>query len=93
MSQVARPQATKYEVRQIEATHDGIGWSWNQSWHLGYFYTRSDNVGQALTRFLKKEKGITSKRGRTRIEEYWPYTEILDRKDQEPLFAAIAEEK
>lgn len=80
----------KYEVRQIEAWADGEdGWNWNQSWHMGFFYTSSENVGKALTHYLKTQKGITFKRNRTVFFHEFPYTEILDRKDKEPLFAAI----
>ena len=87
----------KYEVRQVEAWADGDdGWSWNQSWHMGYFYTRCETrkgIARAFAKYLKVRHKITFKRNRTLIEGNFDLLEIIDRKTHEPLFAAIWKEE
>ena len=81
----------KYEVRQISALHDGMSWYWNDSYHIGEFQTSSENVARALRRFLNN-RGIFLKPHTTVAVNDWNVTEIVDRSDGEPLFAAILQE-
>ena len=78
----------KYEVREIDAMHDGESWYWNSSLHMGEFTTRAKNEKRAFCDFLRK-KGIVFKVNRTLIDFDGEVYEILDRKTKEPLFAAI----
>ena len=78
----------KYEVREIDAMHDGESWYWNSSYHMGEFTTRAKNEKRAFCDFLRKN-GIVFKVNRTLIDFDGDVYEILDRKTKEPLFAAI----
>ena len=79
----------KYEIREIDAMHDGESWYWNTSYFYGIMNTRAKNVKRAFTAYLRREHGIVFLRNRTRIEYDGDVYEILDRKTGEPLFAAI----
>lgn len=78
-----------FEVRQIEAWHDGNDWYWNNSWHIGDFETAAANERKAFTRWLKRKHGITFKNNRTLIEFDGDNYTIIDRKSKEPLFNAM----
>lgn len=97
MARHASEPASRYEVRQVEAWADGEEgtWTWNQSWHLGDFYTRRETragIARAFTKYLKTKHKITFKVNRTLIEGQYDLLEIVDRKTKEPLFAAIYHE-
>ena len=83
-----KPNATTYEVRQIDAWNDGEGWTYNETWNIGAFTTASADVPRAFRRALAN-LGISFYRGRT-VTEYDGFVfEIVDRATREPLFAAI----
>lgn len=94
MARHASEPASRYEVRQVEAwAGDEVGlWTWNQSFHLGDFYTRRETragIARAFTKYLKTKHKITFKHNRTLIVGNFDILEIVDRKTKEPLFAAI----
>ena len=82
---------TKYEIRQIDAWHDGF-WYWNDSFHIGEFKTASQNVNQPFIKALKK-LGITFQKGTIYIAYVGDISgdvlEVRNRKTDEPYFAAI----
>ena len=78
-----------YEIREIDALHDGECWTWNTSYNLGIMMTSARDERRAFTRYLQQRHGITFKRNRTRITWDGDVYEITDRKTGEPLFAAI----
>lgn len=86
-----QPVGDTYEVRQIDAWHDGEGWTYNETWHLGTFTTTGDPA-RALRRYLKDHHGVTFYRGRTVTEYDGDVYEICDRATRQPLFAAIPQE-
>ena len=79
----------KYEIRQIDAWNSPEGWTWNTSYLMGTMATSAENVGKAISRYLKQHHGITFKANRTRTQDDGNVIEIIDRKTGEPLFAAI----
>ena len=79
----------QYEVREIDALHDGENWTWNTSYYLGTMTTSAENIGKAMSSYLKRRHGITFKTNRTRTQDDGNVIEIIDRKTGEPLFAAI----
>lgn len=79
----------QYEVREIDAWSSPDGWTWNTSYYMGTMSTRAENVGKALSNYLKHHHGITFKANRTRTQDDGSIIEIIDRKTGEPLFAAI----
>ena len=79
----------QYEIRQIDAWNSPEGWTWNTSYLMGTMATSAENVGKALSRYLKQHHGIIFKANRTRTETDGSMFEIVDRKTKEPLFAAI----
>lgn len=89
---ITAPQPTPqaYEIRQIDAWHDGEGWTYNESWHLTSFTTTGDPA-RAFRRALAC-LGITFYRGRTATEYDGDVFEIVDRATREPLFCAIPQE-
>lgn len=79
----------QYEVREIDALHDGENWNWNTSYYMGTMSTNAQNTRKALSNYLKQYHGITFKANRTRTQDDGSVIEIIDRKTGEPLFAAI----
>lgn len=79
----------QYEVREIDALHDGENWTWNTSYYMGTMNTNAQNTRKALSNYLKRRHGITFKANRTRTQDDGSVIEIIDRKTGEPLFAAI----
>ncbi len=77
-----------YELRQVDAWHDGESWTYNESWHLGEFTTTAKDHARAFRAALAR-LGITFYRGRTVTEYDGDVYEIVDRATHEPLFAAI----
>lgn len=84
-----QPAPQAYEIRQVDAWHDGESWTYNESLYIGSFTTAGD-VPRAFRRALAK-LGITFYRGRTATEYDGDVYEIVDRATREPLFAAIPE--
>ena len=78
----------EYEVRQIDAWWYDDCWNWNDSYRLGTMKTASEDVGRALTGWLRR-KGFSFYKGRTLIEYDGDVYTIIDRKTKCPLFAAI----
>ena len=78
---------TKYEIRQIYVCNDGF-WYWNESYHIGYFKTASQNVNQPFMKALKKI-GITFPKGMVYIACDGDIFEVRNRKTDEPYFSAI----
>lgn len=85
-----QPAGDTYEVRQVDAWHDGEGWTYNATYHIGEFTTTGDPA-RAFRAALKR-LGITFHRGRTATEYDGDVYEIVDRATREPLFAAIPAE-
>lgn len=86
-----KPDATSYEIRQIDAYLYDDCWTYNTTYSLGSFCTASADIPRAFRRALAN-LGITFYRGRTRTEYDGDVYEITDRKTGEPLFVAIPEE-
>ena len=86
-----QPAGDTYEVREIDAWHDGEGWTYNTSYPLGTFTTTGDPA-RALRRYLKTHHGVTFYKGRTATEYDGDVYEIVDRATRQPLFAAIPQE-
>ena len=83
-----KPNATAYEIRQIDAyMYDGE-WTYNTTYRLGDFATASADVPRAFRRALAN-LGITFFKGRTRTEYDGDIYEIIDRETGAPMFAAI----
>ena len=87
---MSKPNATTYEVREIDAWFYDDCWVWNTSYHLGELTTTGD-VSRALRRALKR-LGVTFYRGRTVTVYDGDVYEIQDRATGQPLFAAIPQE-
>ena len=85
-----QPTGDTYDIRQVDAWHDGEGWTYNESWHLTSFTTTGDPA-RAFRRALAR-LGITFYRGRTATEYDGDVFEIVDRATREPLFCAIPQE-
>lgn len=83
-----KPNATAYEIRQIDAYIYDDEWTYNTTYRLGSFCTASADVPRAFRRALAN-LGITFFKGRTRTEYDGDIYEIIDRETGEPLFAAI----
>lgn len=83
-----KPNATAYEIRQIDAYIYDDEWTYNATYRLWDFTTASADVPRAFRRALAN-LGITFFKGRTRTEYDGDVYEIVDRKTGEPLFAAI----
>lgn len=79
----------RFEVRGIDAWLYDDEWVWDTSYFYGYFTTKGKNQAQAFTQYLARHHGIRFRKGRTRIEDDGDIITILDRRTQEPLFAAI----
>ena len=86
-----KPNATTYEIRQVDAIAYDDGWIYNESWHLGSFVTTSNDVPRAFRAALRR-LGVTFHPGRTRTEYDVDVYEIVDRESGEPLFCAVPEE-
>ena len=78
-----------FEVRGIDAWHDGNDWYFNETWPLGNYQTAARNERKAFTRYLKRKHGITFKNNRTLIKFDGDNYTIIDRKTKEPLFVAM----
>lgn len=85
-----QPAGDCYEIRQVDAWHDGEGWTYNESWEIGSFTTAGDPA-RAFRRALAK-LGVTFYRGRTATEYDGDVYEIVDRATRQPLFAAIPQD-
>lgn len=79
----------EYEVREIDALHDGEGWYWNTSYKMGTFLTKAKNEKRAFMDYLRRKHKIYFKLNRTLIESDGEIMEVIDRKTKEPIFAAI----
>ena len=78
----------KFEIRQIDAWYDGEAWTYNESFRIGEFSTRAENVKRAFCRALHG-LGVAFRRGCVVVVDDGELLEIQDRKSGEPLFAAI----
>ena len=87
------PQAIAevYEIRQVDAWHDGEGWYYNETWKLGSFITAAADVPRAFRRALAT-MGIKCQPHATRTEYDGDVYEIVYRKTGAPLFCAIPQE-
>ena len=78
----------KYEIRQIDAWFDNEAWTYNESFRIGEFSTKAENVKRAFLRALHN-LGIVFNRGRVVIVDDGDILEAQTRKSGEPLFVAI----
>ena len=78
----------KFEIRQIDAWFDGAAWTYNESFNIGEFSTKAENVKRSFCRALHN-LGIVFNRGRVVIVDDGDTLEAQNRKDGEPLFVAI----
>ena len=78
----------KFEIRQIDAWFDGDGWTYNESFRIGEFSTRVENVKRAFCRALHG-LGVVFYRGRVVVVNDGDLLEVQNRKSGEPLFVAI----
>ena len=86
-----KPNATAYEIRQIDAYLYDDCWTYNETYRLGSFCTASADVPRAFRRALAS-MGIRCQPHATRTEYDGDVYEIVDRKTGQPLFVAIPEE-
>ena len=78
----------KFEIRQIDAWFDGEEWTYNESFHIGEFFTKAKNVKRAFCRALHG-LGVVFYRGRVVVVDNGDLLEVQNRKSGEPLFFAI----
>lgn len=78
----------KFEIRQIDAWFDGEAWTYNESFRIGEFSTKAENVKRAFCRALHG-LGVVFYRGRVVVVDDGDLLEIQNRKSGEPLFVAI----
>ena len=78
----------KFEIRQIDAWCDGEAWTYNESFRIGEFSTRAENVKRAFYRALHG-LGVVFYRVRVIVVDDGELLEIQDRKSGEPLFVAV----
>lgn len=78
----------KFEIMQIDAWHDGEAWTYNESFRIGEFSTKAENVKRAFCRALHG-LGVVFRRGCVVVVDEGDLLEIQDRKSGEPLFAAV----
>ena len=78
----------KFEIRQINAWFDGEAWTYNESFRIGEFSTKAENVKRAFCRALHG-LGVVFRRGCVVVVDDGELLEIQDRKSGEPLFAAV----
>lgn len=82
----------KFELVKIDACgNKEEGFTYNQTFHIGYMQTRAENIKQAITRNLRVYHGIIFKRGAINIEFVYDgeFYEIRCRKTGIPLVTAI----
>lgn len=77
-----------YEIRQIDAWHDGEGWTYNESWHICDVKSAANDEKRLFMRALRRH-GIGFKRGAVRVDYDGSVYEIVNRKTYEPLFCMI----
>ena len=78
----------KFEIRQIDAWFDGEAWTYNESFRIGEFSTKAENVKRAIYQTIQKI-GVVFYRGRIVVVDEGDLLEIQNRKSGEPLFVAI----
>ena len=79
----------KFEIRQIDALFDGEAWTYNESFRIGEFFTKAENVKRAFCRALHG-LGVVFYRGRVVVVvDEGDLLEVQNRKSGEPLFVAI----
>ena len=78
----------KFEIRQIDAWFDGDGWTYNESFRIGEFSTKAENVKRVFCRALHS-LGVVFYRGCVVVVDDGDWLEIQNRKSGEPLFVAI----
>ena len=78
----------QYEIRQVDAMNDGEGWYYNETFKIGEFKTSAADHKTAFSKALRKI-GIVCKRGKCRIDFDGDIYEVVERKTNMPLFAAI----
>ena len=78
----------KYEIRQIDAWFDGEMWTYNESFRIGEFSTKAENVKRAFCRALHS-LGVVFYRGHVAVVDEGDLLEVQNRKSGEPLFVAI----
>ena len=78
----------KFEIRQIDAWFDGESWIYNESFPIGEFSTKAENVKRAFCCALHG-LGVVFYRGRVVVVDEGDLLEVQNRKSGEPLFVAI----
>ena len=82
-------QHLKYEIRTIEAWHDGDGWYYNQTWHVDCVEVRGEHVKEELLHF-KRKNNYVHKQGSVVMENVdGSMYELVVKKTGEPLMAFI----
>ena len=77
-----------FEIRRIDGLRLSEGWVWNNSVRLGAFKVPEGK--DAKKTFLKKLKKIaTLRKWRISAVDDWGAILIIDKKTQEPLYAAL----
>lgn len=79
-----------YEIRQVDAWRDVEGWTYNETWHLCDVKSGANDEKRLFLRSLHR-RGITLKKGRTKVSYDGSIWEVIDRKTLEPLFCMIPE--
>ena len=85
---VNKAAAAMYGMFQSDAWYDGEAWTYNESFRIGEFSTRAENVKRAFCRALHG-LGVVFYRGRVVVVDDGDCLEIQNRKSGEPLFVAI----
>ena len=78
----------KFEIRQIDAWFYDDCWNYNETFRIGEFTTKAENVKRAFCRALHG-LGVVFYRGRAVVVDEGDLLEIQNRKSGEPLFVAI----
>ena len=83
-----KADATRYEIRQVDAIAYDDGWNYNETWNIGTFATAAADVPRAFRRALEN-LGVLFVPHKTATVYDGDVYEIVDRKTGETLFCAI----
>lgn len=78
----------EYEIREVEAWHDGEGWYYNQTWKVCNVKSKAKDERRLFIDTLHK-KGYWFRQGAIRIVYDGGIYEVIDSKTAEPLFCMI----
>ena len=86
-----KADATRYEIRQVDAIAYDDGWSYNETWSIGTFATAAADVPRAFRRALAN-LGVLFVPHKTATVYDGDVYEIIDRETGAPIFCAIPQD-